>query len=215
MVDYQFWFPLVGTFSGVVAMLGTLYSAYWQRKAIMMATEAQGINNQRGKIQLPIWWKSPAVLALFILSCSLWGPYILSKVNEEDRVRGNGGIQAATIDNSTGRFIDFTLYVSINGDDIYRYASSWRVMAVGFVWTIDRDLDDIQELQKSPVLEIRKDNMVFLFKGDSKFVDQVSRGAPVNYGLIILPKNLPADAFKTLRQAKDLGAKVVSLGSYY
>jgi len=23
MVDYQYWFPLVGTFSGVVAMLGT------------------------------------------------------------------------------------------------------------------------------------------------------------------------------------------------
>jgi hypothetical protein len=78
MFDYQFWFPLLGTLSDAVAMLGTLYSAYWQRKATIMAIETQGIKNTYDKIQQPIWWQSPTVMALFILSCSLWGSIYLN-----------------------------------------------------------------------------------------------------------------------------------------
>jgi hypothetical protein len=206
MFEYQFWLAILG-------VLIAAYTAYLQRKQIMMAIESASPNTGAKPPSSLVWWKSPAIILLFLLVCVNWGPFILSKIHEEDRVRGGGGIRAATIDNSTGKYVDFTLYVSINGEDIYQYSLSWRVIAAGFVWTVDIDHDDIQDIHKSASLEIRNEPMVFMIKTDHKFVDQVNKGAPINYCLIILPKKVTPDSFKTLRQAKDLGAKVITMGS--
>jgi hypothetical protein len=84
MLDYNFWLPLAGT-------LGTIYAAYWQRKAVIMAIEAQHATAiTASNVPSIAWWKSPPFIALFLLSVSLWGPYILSQLSAPTRLQGVG-----------------------------------------------------------------------------------------------------------------------------
>jgi hypothetical protein len=208
MLEYQFWF-------GILALLLAFYSAYHQTKQtnLMASQAASRAERRRGEIPRLIWWRSPAILALFALACLVWGPYILSKIHEEERLLNSvAGIRTVTVDNSTGKLKDVGLYVSVDGNEIYKY-SPWRVMAAAFVWTSDRDADDVQDLQKSTILDIRKETMQFWFKGNPKFIEQVGKGAPVNFAVIVLPKTISANNFETLRQARDWGAKIIRLGS--
>lgn len=68
--------------------------------------------------------------------------------------------------------------------------------------------------KKSAAYDIRKEIIHFQIKADQKFVNEYNMGAPNNYALIILPRDLTPQNFATLRQAKTTGAKVINLGSY-
>jgi hypothetical protein len=205
MFDYQFWLALLGT-------LGTLYSAYWQRRSAMMAIEAQGPKHRRAA-EAPTWWKSPSVIALFILVCALWGPFIVNRLSEEPVLRNVTTGMDGVRDNSSGKLIAAALYITVDGNEIYKYAPM-RIMAAGFHWKPDRDVDDVDDLQKSAVYDIRREAITFHINVNQKFINEYNLGAPNNYALIVVPRDLTPQRFATLRQAKAAGAKVINLGSY-
>jgi hypothetical protein len=209
MPDYQLALSILG-------LLVMVYGVHHQRKQTKLM-ESQTLSRparRRGETPGLIWWKSPAIWTLFALMCLTWGPYLLSKSGEEQTIRDYAaGIRAGAINNNTGKPVDITFYVAVDGNEVYKYFP-WRAMAVAFVWPTDRDLDDVQDLQKSPAYEIRKAKMEFWFKSDNNIIDQLNKGAPVNYAIILLPRNVTATAFATLRQAKDLGAKIIEIGSW-
>jgi hypothetical protein len=141
----------------------------------MRLQAASRAERRRGELPRLKWWRSPAILALFGLVALVWVPYIDSKLNEDDRmIKAVAGIRQVTVDNSTGKIVDLGLLVSVDANVIDKYAPR-RAMAVAFVWTPDRDVNDVQDLQKSAVLDITKEPMQFWFKGDTKFVQQVSK----------------------------------------
>jgi hypothetical protein len=150
---------------------------------------------------------------LFLLSCSLWGPFIFNLLSEEPVLRNVETGMDGVRDNSTGNVIAAVLYTSVDGSEIYKYAQM-RVMVAGFHWKPDRDVDDVDDLQKSAAYDIRKEIIHFQIKADQKFINQYNMDAPNNYALIILPRDLTPQNFATLRQAKTAGAKVINLGSY-
>jgi hypothetical protein len=102
--------------------------------------------------------------------CLTWGPFILSKLGGEERLHASMGIKTGTFSNGTGKLIDATIYIALDGNKIYKYLPS-RVMAVAFVWTVDKNPDDMENLQKSAVLDIRKDTMEFLFRSNQTFLE--------------------------------------------
>jgi hypothetical protein len=208
MPDYQLLLSILG-------LLVMVYGAHHQRKQtnLMESQVLSRAARRRGEIPRLIWWKSPAIWVLSILMILNWGPYILSTINNDLVIQNKTfGISSGTVDLGSHKFTDLGLRVTVDGNEIYKY-SPWRVMAVAFIWTPDKDVNDVQELQKSTAFDIRKDEMVFLFKGSPKLVDQFNKGAPINYAVIILPKNLTPDSFVTLRQAKELGARIFEIGS--
>jgi hypothetical protein len=140
MFDYQFWFP-------ILALLIAAYAANLQRKQTNL-TISQALKPDGG-VSPPSWWKSPAVIAVFILACLTWGPYILSQIEPEVRLQSVGTEISGPAD-LLGRFINITLNVSLDGNEIYKYYPQ-KVMAVAYHWPIDKDIDDTQDLQKSPV----------------------------------------------------------------
>ena len=198
----------------IVAVVVAVYGVHEQRKQTRMM-ETQALSRpakRRGEVPRVIWWRSPAIIVLLILMCLTWGPFVISKSGEEERLHASMGIKTGTFNNSTGKLVDATIYVGIDGNEIYKYSPA-RVMAAAFVWMIDQNPDDVGNLQKSVTLDIRKGQIEFLFRGDQTFLDQINHGAPINYVVIILPKNVSRDSFATLQQAKDLGARVISIGS--
>jgi hypothetical protein len=204
MFDYQFWFALAGT-------LGTLYAAYWQRKSVIMTMEAQRANNLDGTVQPLAWWKSPPFVALFILACSLWGPYILSRLSAPTQLHsvsmGLSG-QADILDH----FLNATITISMDGNEIHTYQPK-KAMAVAFHWPTDKDVDDTEDIQKSQVLDIRNSPLAFYIHPDQKFIDMLNRGAGINYAIIILPAGVSANGFSTMRQAKMEGAEILPAGA--
>jgi hypothetical protein len=74
-------------------------------------------------------------------------------------------------------------------------------------------VDDTEEIQKSQVLDIRKSRLEFYIRPDQKFVSLLNQGSGVNYAIIILPTDMSATSFSTMRQAKKQGAEILVAGS--
>jgi hypothetical protein len=214
MPDYNFLATLLGTVFGFVAMVSNVYSAYWQRRSVMMAIEARGQENRPEAIPQSAWWINPSVIALFLLSCSLWGRYILSHVTRETSttIRTVGTDISGSTD-IFGHFLQIAITLSVDGNEIYSYFPQ-KVMAIAFHWPTDTDVDDTPELQKSPVYDIKKSTLTFYIKtADQKFINLLNGGTGINYALIILPTGVGGDSFTTMRQAKMEGAKILGAGS--
>jgi hypothetical protein len=86
-------------------------------------------------------------------------------------------------------------------------------MAIAFHWPTDKDVDDSEDIQKSQVLDIRNSPLTFYIHPDRKFIDLLNQGSGINYAIIILPSDVPANGFSTMRQAKKEGAEVFPAGS--
>jgi hypothetical protein len=204
MFDYQFWFPVLG-------LLIAGYAAFLQQKQVNLII-SQTPKPDAAMLARPLW-KSPIVIVMFILACLTWGPYVLTHFpTDKTTTIPNLGITIEGDADQFNRFLNATLSISIDGNQIYGY-SPQKVMAVAFHWPTDRDIDDAQDLQKSQVLDIRKSSLTFYMNTSQSFLDLVNKGSPIYYAIIILPTNISGDSFSTMRQVKIEGAKILEAGS--
>jgi hypothetical protein len=211
MSDYNFLVTLLATIFGFVAMVINVYSAYWQRRSVLMAIEAQRPENRPNVILPSSWWKNPSVIALFLLSCFLWAPYILSRLSAPTQLHSVSMVLDGPAD-IFNQFLNVAITISMDGNEIYTYHPQ-KAMAIAFHWPIDRDVDDTEEIQKSQVLDIRDSPLTFYINPDQKFIDSLNRGSGIFYSIIILPMGMSPNSFSTMRQAKMGGAKILPAGA--
>jgi hypothetical protein len=210
--SWQFWGPILGLLIAALALIPPYYTAFFQRNQPMIATESQVTESGRSDTTRSAWWKSPQVIAWFLLWCSLWGPFLYSKLYQDDPILRVGSTLSGTRDMISGRFLGAALAISIDGAAIYKYAPQ-KVMVVAFHWPTDRDIDDTENLQKSELLDIRKSGLLFHVPLNQEFISLLSKGESSFYAVIILPPGITTDRFSTMRQAKAAGAKILDAGA--
>jgi hypothetical protein len=188
---------------GFVSLLITAYGVYLQRKQGQMA---KSTIKKKAPASLPVWWRSPTVLILAVLTILNWTPYLLSKIPQIPNY-GKDETAVASWGGSGGdRF-----HITANGDHLIRYQSKYKMIAVMFFNDGFRDRIDLDIIQKSAVYNIEPGQIDMGMRFDK--TPFLGRRGLFSFALLLLPEGLPPNTFSTIRIAQALGAKYVWNGS--
>lgn len=99
-----------------------------------------------------------------------------------------------------------TLQIVVDGNSLNWYSSSYRLIAVAFHYYADKDIDDV-EVEKSPAFDIRQGAVTMMVRPNQNYMAELMKGSfNTNYHLLLVPKGVNEKAFRTIREAKALGA---------
>jgi len=89
-----------------------------------------------------------------------------------------------------------------------------KFLDVAFHYKGEVDFEDVSELQKSALYDVRVGAQVMIFRYDEKFAAEWASGIKTtSYILLIVPSTVRPEDFSTIRQALSKGAKIVGGGS--
>ncbi len=95
----------------------------------------------------------------------------------------------------------------LNGHLYSQYTATHKFMAVALQWSGERDLLDSPGLQKSEKFHIRGGPIRIPIPLDQSFYDNIAQGdRDTNYIVLLVPNDLNAKAFETIRSAVNGGA---------
>lgn len=193
--DYQFW-------TGALAVLVASYGAYYQRKQYNLMLPPPG--KRSTKPPPSPWWKYPPLIATFALAALAWVPLAVSFWNRP-AIPTIGLAGWGTTDPLNGLPIGIT----ITKDD-----PSMRLMGIAYHYDSTVDVYDVARLQKSALYDVRVSTFAIMIKPDQTFMDEVTshRHVRTNYLLLSVPSSLANPEFSTLRQATNMGIKIIWSG---
>jgi hypothetical protein len=180
------------------------YSAYLQHRQVTLMLA--------GQEDLPViprptpWWRTPAVVAAFVLAILAWVPRVWSTwvIAKNQPMVGMAGWGLLDL---TNRSLQITV-ASARQDDTQKF------MAVAFHYRGDTDIEDVSDLQKSSLYDVRLGVQMIVFHFDDKFAAEWANGMKnTNYILLTVPSTVRPDDFSTLRQAITKGAKIIAGGT--
>jgi hypothetical protein len=88
-----------------------------------------------------------------------------------------------------------------------------KLLAIAFHYKGDVDINDVSELQKSALYDVRTGAQIMVFHYDDKFAAEFAAGIRnTNYFLFIVPSAFRPDGFSTVRQAFAQGARLAGAG---
>lgn len=189
MSDPQLWI-------GVLALLITAYSAYFQRKQYLLSLASP---KKRGAAIQKVWWQAPSLIATSLLAIMAWVPFGLDHLNRAPTP--TVGISGwGTQDPING----LPIGVALIKDD-----PSIRIMGVAFHYDGIVDVLDVNQLQKSALYDARVGGITVIIRPDQLFLSDAATRKHVrtNYILLSVPAALREPSFSTLRQAYAMGAK--------
>ena len=194
-MDYQ-------SLLGVLAVILAAYSAYNQRKQTqMMVIQASTAKALKGVKNSAPWWISFHFLALVVVAALAWVPFLIGALQETPARVATWG-QSPTIPNASQIIVD--------GTSLSKYKSRYRMIAICFHWFGKQDIQDMDPLQKSAVMDIQDGAQLMPIFYDDTFTKEMQSGQHGTiYALLIIPKEHAQEGFSTLRQAYSLGAKTV------
>lgn len=180
------------------------YTAYLQRKQVKLMTAGQ--ETLPGLPTPPPWWRAPPVIAVFALALLAWIPWVwttwVAPKNQPDVAVASWGLF-----NLTDRQLQMTVASARKNDNE-------KFLAIAFHYKGDVDFEDVTELQKSALYDVRVGAQVMVFRYDEKFAAEWAAGLRnTTYILLTVPTNLRPEDFSTIRQAISKGAKIVGGGS--
>jgi hypothetical protein len=186
----------------IASLLAAAIGVYYQRRQTLVAEAEILKGRQLGKS----WITSPAVITMVALAVLAWIPsikWLLEAPHPE--ILGWGGVLGMQ---------PLTLEITVNGSSLDWYSNSHRLIAVAMHYYGDKDISDVDAIQKSPPFEIRKGAVVIMIRPKETYVNEFVHGAiNTNYHLLLVPRGVNDKAFSTLRQAKELGAFDIWSGS--
>jgi hypothetical protein len=193
MLDLQIWIP-------IISLLVAAYGVHLQRQQIKLMRGA----TETDKPPIPVWWRTPTVIALVVLAALAWVPWLLTpKISRPQfAVTGCGLVQ---------RQPELMMHVNAG---IFIEDKSIKLMAVAFHYKGTTDVMDVKELQKSALYDVRPGNQILLIKADDNFVSEVNAGqAPTNYQLFAVPAGIDPAQVTTSRHLIALGGRLIWGGS--
>jgi hypothetical protein len=146
---------------GVLALVVSAYGAYYQRKAVKLAT-AQAPARKKGLPTLPVWWKTPAVQVMAMLTILCWVPYFQTLVKSYEIT--NDGTDVGVV-KSWGPIVEMphgNALVEVDGDRIIQHSGKYRLIAICFIWDGTVDVVDVPRIQKSGLHDINRAVYVFV-----------------------------------------------------
>lgn len=215
--NYQFWLPLALT--AIIGAIGA-YGTYLQKKQLQLMLRAKG---KKGVAPSPGFWRSNGQLVvMFVCAAIAWVPYVISRDQPQPTTLQYmlkwGPVAPPGVDENANSIpVGLLKYVKVvaRGHELLPYKDKYRVGAVSFHYLGTTDVDDVDNLQKSNLYDIRDDAIELYIPVNEAFRQEIAHGGSghTNYHLLVVPKERSMGDFTTMRQAKALGAKVVSIGS--
>lgn len=205
-MDYQF---DVSTGISLIILLIAVYQTIIAiQQYQLQKRQVEAMNTKaKGKKPIPLvpWWRSVALPILtLILAASCWIPYYLDVATMEPMVLksamvGWGGLIGPN-----------TTSISVDGRQLQKYASGYSVAAVTYFYFGNVSINDTDSLQKSGLYEISAETIRLSIPLDAHFMELLAKDPipQANYRLLLIPKKVNTDQFKTLREAMNLGVKV-------
>jgi hypothetical protein len=185
----------LSTFIGLLALVATVYTAYLQRRQVLMM-KAAAASGRRATKNLPIqpWWRALTFLAVSFMAVLTWMPWIFSSYPQTMHVQ-------------YGNLPDGRLYISM---EVPEDKPGRKIIGVAFHYRGNVDVNDAGGLQKSKPYDYRKGTQFLSIEPDQIFSDEVRRGlSGTNFAAFNVPEGITEDQFSTLRQAYKLGAKLI------
>jgi hypothetical protein len=200
-----------------IALLVAGYGVYQQHKQTKMmeahTIPRPGVSPRAIKSS---WWKTPVIPILAVLVALAWWPDIAERLNQptlQNPAKAGWGARTAITESGTSRLKELTLFVTLDGAYLNRYAENFSMIAVAVHYRGDRDLDDVAITEKSAVYGIHDEQELLLIKTSQTFIDEVNAGLRnTTYFVVLVPNGLTPENFTTFRQAKHLGAIVLPVG---
>jgi hypothetical protein len=107
---------------------------------------------------------------------------------------------------------EMTLFVSVNFEPLVsQYGAQYQAMVVAIHFFGNVDQYDAEGLQKSAAFDLRDGPSEFAIHADKAFQTEFTKGNHgTNYVIMLIPRSISPDQFRTIRQAIALGAIIVT-----
>ena len=196
-MDYQLFIAVLA-----VAIAG--YTAHLQREQIKIMKAGQ--ESLPGLPRPAPWWRMSPVIAVFALALLTWVPWVwatwITPMSQPQVAVASWGLY-----DLTNRQLQMTVASA-------RANKDQKFLDVAFHYKGEVDFEDVSELQKSALYDVRVGAQVMIFRYDEKFAAEWASGIKTtSYILLIVPSTVRPEDFSTIRQALSKGAKIVGGGS--
>jgi hypothetical protein len=184
----------------ILALAVAGYSAHLQRQQVNLMTAGQNV--LPGIPAGQSWWKSPTVIALFILVLLTWVPWLWTTFVSPKFQPYVTIVSWGALNLPAGQ-LQITAAVTATKENE-------KLEAIAFHYKGDVDVMDAKDLQKSAMYDVRAGIQILVIHIDDKFTGEILSGMRnTSYILLIVPSSLRPEDFSTLREAFARGAILV------
>jgi hypothetical protein len=207
-MDYKFWIPVLGTFVQIAIGLWSVKLQIQTRQEVKTRAE------KRRDEKLPwyrVYWP---ILAMGACMVGTWIPYFslqgiiippLYLTGWGPLYSGHSGIVPIDQLKAAKEIVDGRLLIS--------ESKRSRLAGVCFHYSGLGDRDDVADLQKSQLYDIRNEDILIVIPFGPKFMEEMKFGdRGTTYKLLLVPNSISMNQFSTLHEASRLGVKVIGQG---
>jgi hypothetical protein len=170
---------------------------------------------KRGELPSIKLWKLPSIWVLCLLSILAWTPWVLNEIKQKPvhTFVNYGPYQSESNIPENPQYKKLIMHIQFSGDSFVDQYKEYRVLGVAFHDLGGKDQADISNLQKSELHDVTPGQYNLLIAADAEFLSETNAGAKGTiYELVFLPSSSASAGFTTLRQARTMGGKILTLG---
>jgi hypothetical protein len=205
-IDWRFWAPMIAT---ALQLAVGIYQSRLQIRQMKLALAPAKVQEVNAMPWFKTYWPMVAMLVAMVGS---WIPYFVVNRPPETALTAwgpNGQVGAKW----PMPGIPPQLTATLNGRSVISRRATHHVAVVAFHSFGTTDVEDVRDLQKSSLFEIRDDYIKIVFPVNDTFMAEVAKGYEgTAYTALLVPNGVRMGDFQSLREAHKLGVTDIGGG---
>lgn len=210
-MDYRFWIPVLGTLAQIIIGL-------WSVKLQLQTQQEVRTRAERRRGSKFPWYRAYwPILAMAACMIGTWVPYFSSQgiVISPPYLTTWGPVTPDGF--SPGQNVPVDQFKAVkeiaDGRLLMSARKRSRLAGVCFHYSGLGDQDDVTDLQKSQLYDIRDGDVLITIPLGPKFMEELKGGSRGTlYRLLLVPSNVAMSQFSSLHEAYRLGVQVIGQG---